>query len=110
MEITYQTNKIEKNLTDYTELSKAYGTKAKNIKARLEDLLTAENLETLRWLPAMKCHELTGNRKGELSIYVSGNYRLVFEPANEPVPRKDDGGLDWSKITKIKILSIEDYH
>jgi proteic killer suppression protein len=39
-----------------------------------------------------------------------GGFRLIFEPADEPVPRKDDGGLDWTKVTVVRILEIKDYH
>ncbi len=36
--------------------------------------------------------------------------RLIFEPDNDPIPRKKVGGMDKEKITKIAIVSIEDYH
>jgi len=36
---------------------------------------------------------------------------MVFESANDPVPKKKDGGLDWSRVTAIRILELsEDYH
>jgi hypothetical protein len=28
----------------------------------------------------------------------------------EPLPVLPDGGLDWTKVTRIKILGIEDTH
>lgn len=37
-------------------------------------------------------------------------YRLIFIPDHDPVPRLKDGGLDWSKVTAIKILGVEDTH
>ena len=37
-------------------------------------------------------------------------YRLIFIPHHKPAPKLDDGGLNWSKITAIKILGIEDTH
>jgi len=37
-------------------------------------------------------------------------YRLIFEPADNPPPTKDDGGLDWNEVTAIRIVEIEDYH
>jgi toxin HigB-1 len=33
-----------------------------------------------------------------------------YKPLNDPIPRKPDGGLDWTKITAIRILGVEDYH
>jgi proteic killer suppression protein len=61
-------------------------------------------------LPQVRCHELKGDRKGTLAVDLEHPYRLVFEPANEPVPRKSDGGLDWTNITAIRVLAVEDYH
>ena len=63
----------------------------------------------MRELPG-KCHELAGDRRGQLALSVGANYRLLFEPAHEPVPRKADGGLDWPKVTAIRVLGVEDYH
>ena len=34
----------------------------------------------------------------------------LFEPASNPLPRKKDGGLDWTKVTAVRILEIEDTH
>ncbi|EIM73189.1 killer suppression protein HigA [Nitritalea halalkaliphila LW7] len=50
------------------------------------------------------------DRKGELAVDVSGNYRMIFEPLHDPIPKKDDGGLNWEEVTKIQINEIEDYH
>jgi proteic killer suppression protein len=83
----------------------------KQIKARLDELADADNLEVMRFIPMANCHELKGDRKGQLSVKLDQGYRMIFEPANDPVPLKPDGGLDWSQITAISILKIsEDYH
>jgi len=58
----------------------------------------------------LNCHELTGDRKGELAVDVSANYRMIFEPDHDPIPKKEDGGLNWEEVTKIQINEIEDYH
>ena len=80
------------------------------VNQRLMDLTDADNLAVLRTLPAARCHELTGDRDGELAVAVSGNFRLIFEPLHDPIPKKDDGGLNWEGVTKIQINEIEDYH
>jgi proteic killer suppression protein len=36
--------------------------------------------------------------------------RLVFKPADDPPPRKPDGGLDWTQVRSIEIVGIGDYH
>lgn len=110
MEISYKSRKLEKQLTDPREMVKSFGQLAVKIKMRLKNLTDADNLAIMRTIPAARCHELTGDRKGELAVDVSGNYRLLFEPSHDPIPKKDDGGLNWGEVTKIQINEIEDYH
>lgn len=110
MEISYKTRKLEKRLTDPKELSKSFGQLAVKVNQRLKDLTDADNLAIMRTIPAARCHELAGDRIGELAVDVSGNYRMIFEPNHDPIPKKDDGGLDWEEVLKIQINAIEDYH
>jgi len=92
------------------ELSRSYGAEnARRILRRLDDLRAAGNLEVLRNLPG-RCHQLKHDRAGQLAIDVRHPYRLIFEPAHEPTPQNDDGGLDWSLVTRIRILEVDDYH
>jgi len=83
--------------------------RARRLKRRLDDLRAAPNLETMRQLPG-RCHELTGDRKGQITIDLDGPYRLIFEPAENPPPIKEAGGLDWEKVTAVLILAVEDTH
>lgn len=69
----------------------------------------AETLADMRYLPG-RCHELRADRSGQLALTLDGAYRLVFEPANEPVPRLPEGNLDWAEVTAIRILEVVDYH
>jgi proteic killer suppression protein len=82
---------------------------AKRLRQRLDDLHAAPNLDAMRSLPG-RCHELKGDRKGQLSLDLEHPLRLVFEPADTPVPRKTDGGLDWAATTAVRILAVEDTH
>ena len=111
MEILFQGRKLEKACTDDSQRTRTYGSVCgKQLEHRLDALKYAENLEAMRSIPGAKCHELTGDRKGTLAISLKQPYRLIFEPANIPVPRKPDGGLDWTCVTAIRILGVEDYH
>ncbi len=83
---------------------------AKLIARRLTELAAAENLETMRLLPQARAHELKGNREEQISLDVKRPYRLIVIPDYDAPPRKTDGGLDWGKITKIKILEVTDTH
>ena len=77
--------------------------------ARLSDLEAVSQLDELRALPG-RCHELRGERAGQLALELAGGKRLVFEPANQPAPRKNDGGLDWTRVDSVRLLEISDYH
>jgi proteic killer suppression protein len=63
----------------------------------------------MRKLPG-RCHALTGDRDGQLSIDLDGPYRLIFEPADNPPPANEDGGLHWERVTAVRILAVEDTH
>lgn len=110
MEISYKNRKLEKQQTNPREMAKSFGQLARKVNQRLKDLTDADSLAIMRTIPAARCHELTGDRKDELAVDVSGNYRMVFEPNHNPKPKKDDGGLNWEEVTKIQINEIEDYH
>jgi proteic killer suppression protein len=51
-----------------------------------------------------------GERSGQLSLDLEHPYRLIFEPATDPLPTKLDGGLDWSEVRAVRILEIDDTH
>jgi proteic killer suppression protein len=53
---------------------------------------------------------LTGNLKGHFSVDLAHPYRLLFVPANDPVPRDVQGGIDRNTVTEIEIVGIEDTH
>jgi len=110
LEIGFQTAKLKKECDDFKLLRKAYGEhRAKLIRRRLDAILAAVVLEDLRNTPG-RLHELKGNRQGQLSLDLDGPYRLILVPAHNPVPLRDGGGMDWSQITAVTVLGIEDTH
>lgn len=110
MEINYKNKKLKKNLTDDRKLSKEFGQRAKKIKLRLKEIKSADNLKILGDLPQLRLHPYKGKRKGEWSIDIKDNWRIVFTLDHDPVPTLIDGGVDLTKITIIKIESVEDPH
>ncbi|WP_156437283.1 hypothetical protein [Burkholderia sp. RF2-non_BP3] len=40
-------------------------------------------------------------------IYIEGGYTVTATANNRPEPRLVDGQLDWKRVTRLKILSIE---
>lgn len=113
MDIIFQDKKLREAFADPRFprlLEKNYGKQqAKLLRKRLDDLHAAETLEVMRSLTG-NCHELSADRKGQLSLDLNGPYRLLFIPANNPIPQKEKGGLDWTRVTAVEILGIADTH
>lgn len=111
MDILFATGKLRRIFNEHKLLARRYGPReAELIERRLADLRAARTLEVLHSLPQHRCHELRGDLAGRLSIDLVHPYRLIIEPADEPRPVKPDGGLDWSRVTRIMIVGVEDTH
>jgi proteic killer suppression protein len=111
VELSFANRKLAKELADEKIIVRNYGAdNGRRICQRLAQLMAADNLETLRLLPQTRAHELTGDRAGEISVDVRHPYRLLRVPDHDEIPRKPDGGLDWTHVTKVKILGIVDPH
>jgi proteic killer suppression protein len=111
LEILFKNKRLGKECTCQRLLERRHGKRrAALIRRRLDELHAAETLDVLRALPQARCHELLGNRDGQLSVDLDGPYRLIFEPGDDPLPLKDDGGLDWQRVTMVHILDVENTH
>lgn len=66
---------------------------SERVRRILQALEAAPTPEAMN-LPGFKFHSLTGNRKGEYSVWVTGNYRITFSFEGEDVVNVD----------------LEDYH
>jgi plasmid maintenance system killer protein len=108
--IQFADQKFAKEVNDTRLLQRRHGLqRAKLIRRRLDELRAAQTLDEIRSLPAARCHELHGNRTGQLAVNLDQPYRLILTPT-PPIPTKPDGGLDWTRVTAIIVLAIEDYH
>lgn len=80
---------------------------ARKLAARLADLMAAARVVEL---VAGHPHPLTGDRAGQFALDLDGGRRLVLEPDHDPVPRKEDGGIEWAQVTRVRVAFIGDYH
>ena len=111
MEMAFGSRKMQKLCDSAKEMRAKLGDRgAKVLQTRLAQLQAAETLDDLGKLPGARCHELTGDRKGQLAVDLVHPRRLIFVPDHDPPPTKADGGLDWKKVAKVLILEIDDYH
>jgi plasmid maintenance system killer protein len=110
LDVLFANAKLRKEFNSEQLLLKHHGDqRAKIIKRRMKAFSAASVLEDLRNAPG-RCHELRANLAGRLALDLDGPYRLLFEPADDPIPVDGAGRLDWSKVTAIRILGVENYH
>jgi len=111
MQIFFRTKKLQKICSEQREMQKQLGqVRARKLKQRLMELKAAEALSDISHLPPPRCHELTGDRAGQFSIDLKHPYRLLFVPADEPIPFREDGGVDLERVREIEIIAIDDTH
>lgn len=111
VEISYQNKRLAKLLTNRKEVLRTYGPdNGKRILLRLDQIAAAAHLFELSQLPQTRVHQLKADRDEQISIDVKHPCRLIAVPGNQLVPRKPDGGLDWSRIDQLTILEITDTH
>lgn len=77
---------------------------------RLDQLAAARDLGEFRKLPQTRCHQLSADRDEQFSTDLDGPYRLIFEVADDPIPRALDGGIALSQVTRVLITEILDTH
>lgn len=109
-EISFANSRLEKAFNSARLLKKEFGEQVTKIGLRMAVLRQAPSLAHVPVQKPDRCHALSGNRSGSYAVDLKHPYRLVFEPAEVPVPRKADGGVDLEKVGSIRILGVEDYH
>lgn len=111
MIIYFRTRKLQKMCSNKKEAERKLGAKmAGKLLQRMMELSAATNLKEIASLPPARCHELSGDRRGQLSVDLDHPYRVLFIPAHKHLPIKLDGGLDWLKVIEIEIIDISDTH
>jgi len=110
IEILFRSRKMEKACGSERESKRMWGKSSSLVRQRVAELAAAETLAEMMLLPAARCHPLKGDRAGQFAVDLRHPHRLVFEPVNNPLPRKEDGGIDLEKISTIYVLEVVDYH
>lgn len=110
MELDFSTRKLRRQMESAAELKKAFGQLAASIQMRLGVLANASTLADVPRTPPVRCHELKMNLAGRFAVVLKDNWRLIFRPNHQPVPTREDGGIDSSRVTAIVIEGVDDYH
>jgi plasmid maintenance system killer protein len=112
MYIEFKSKKLKKEMETFKECVRKYGSdNARKINQRISEMVASLNLEEFcKLFRSARCHPLKGNRKGQYAIDIKHPYRIIFEPIISNEAYKDDGSLDLSKVIKIEIIEVIDYH
>ncbi|EKS34235.1 hypothetical protein [Afipia broomeae] len=111
MQIRFANAKLQKTVSVEKTLTKAFGPQmAKRIKAGLAVLQAADDLARVPTTGSIRCHQLSNNRDEQFAIDLVHPKRLVFEADHDPIPRREDGGIEKDKVSRIVVIEIIDYH
>ncbi len=111
MDIFFNSHSLATTCNNDKKLFKKHGAEnARIIKQRLQEIRAAENLAHLMRLPGPRCHQLKGSRKEQFAVDALDPYRITLKVADDPIPRKEDGGIDLERVSAVLILRVEDYH
>lgn len=110
MEIRFASHAFERVCQSEQGRIRRWGPSAgRRIGQRLDEFRAARSLADLRCAPGNH-HELKGDRAGQLAVSVGGPLRLIYRPVAGDRPGSSATGLDWSHVTGVEIVAVEDYH
>lgn len=79
VQVKFKNNTLEKQYSNSKNAFADYGeTVGKKYIGRINIIKSSKSIDDLKAIRALKCHELKGNRKGEWSIKLTGQMRLIF--------------------------------
>jgi proteic killer suppression protein len=77
---------------------------AEKLRRRLADLRAATCVKDL---VAGRPRELKGARHRQIAVDLCEGFGIIFCANHNSVPTLESGGVDWAKVSRIKILRIE---
>jgi len=108
MEILFASDNLRKLCEQKKEAVKKLGANsARKLISRLADIMAAKHVRELR---AGSPHPLTRSRTGQYALRLDGGHRLVFEPDRVDASNLIDGEIDWTKVQRVRVVFIGDYH
>ena len=96
MDLEFSSKRLDKASLEFSESIRIFGVQiGRKYIQRLIVLRAIEKFSQLYGIRALNLHPLKGNRAGQYSITLTGNYRLIIEKVRED---------------KVRIMDVEDYH
>ncbi len=79
MDVRFRTRKLQSYYERSGEAVKAYGEPvARKYIQRVNIIKAARDIDELKRLPALRCHQLKGKRQGQWAVNLTDYQRLIF--------------------------------
>jgi len=108
IEIRFRDQELEQAFRHEAEARRRFGKVARPFLRRVKQLEAAPTLAALNGTPAA-CRSLSGTQ-GVFAVWLSERIHLVFAADQDHIPLLLDGAPDQSRVTQIKIWSVENVH
>ncbi len=96
MEIEFSSGRLSKAGSSLSEAGRLFGFPVgRKYIQRLAVLRATDRFADLYGHRALRLHRLNGDRAGQYSLTLTGNYRMVVEKVKED---------------RVRVLEVEDYH
>lgn len=84
MEVAFRTRRLQRQYESHGEAVREYGEQvARKFIQRINLIEATRNIEELKGLPAIRCHQLKGDREGQWAMNLTGLERLIFTLVGE---------------------------
>lgn len=105
IQLAFQTAKLRQICESSVSAKRSLGeAAARSLHTRLADLQASVSLANMVNLGFAVFDRDSDAR---ILIYIDCGYAVTAIVNNRPEPRLEDGQLDWKRVTRLKILSIE---
>jgi plasmid maintenance system killer protein len=109
LDTDFADRKLERALMSAAAMTREFGPyRARKLAVRLSALRAVDYAIDLLPLPG-RWHLLSGDWTDHMSADLDHPYRLLVR-AQDPVPRTDEGGVDWGATKAVTIVGIFDTH
>jgi hypothetical protein len=112
--ISYANEDVKRKCTQKGVVEAELGKDAEDmLQQRLADMQRAPSLADLSATDG-NWHAYKRELNGHIAGSISDKDRVVFKPANNPLPifeeGKNKGKLDWSRVTVVEITGVGNFH
>ena len=105
LELAFANKSLRQLCESEAKATRGFGGRvAQRLRRRLADLRAATSVKDL---VAGRPRELESVRRRNVSVELAEGSRIVFCANHNTIPMLSSGGVDWSSVSRIKILRIE---